>query len=407
MPISSFIKNVRSLWSGTYQTYDNQVIPNIISGTNSTFNIANADKVAAVYTSIKVLSDAVARMPLNIYSDENGGKTVNKNDYRYSILHYNPNAWTSQQTFFGALEYWRNLKGNAFAKIHRDDFGRVVSLTLIKPSFVKGYGISNDQLYYFIENENKETETVNASEILHFRTITRDGIWGINPIETLRLNISMSSKGLEMMDSFYGNHAMAPKALKPTVGGANSKALLDGLKEFKEKYTGPANAGNLPILPPNTDLVDMSMNIADAQFIETLKFNAQQIAALYGVPAWMVGILEQTKFASVETTQRDFMASTLGAILRAYRQELESKLLTTEERLNGVSIEFNTEAFYELDTKSRIENLKNLASIGVIDINTIAKIEGYPQYPEGNVHLVPGNYLPVEQIVKKSIPLEK
>lgn len=402
MPISNLIKNFRSMWNGTYANYDQHVVPNIISGTNTVFNIANADKIAAVYTSIKVLSDAVSRMPLNIYSDVEGGRTVDKNDYRYSLLHYNPNSWTSQQTFFGALEYWRNLKGNSFARIHRDSFGRVVSLTLIKPSLVKSYGVENGQLYYFIQNENNTTETVNASEILHFRTITKDGIWGINPIEALRLNISMSSKGLTMMDSFYGNQAMSPKAIKSTVSGANQKQLLEGLKEFKEKYTGPANAGNMPILPPNSELVDMSMNIADAQFIDTLKFNAQQIAALYGVPAWMVGILEQTKFASVETTQRDFMASTLGAILRAYRQELESKLLTTEERLNGISIEFNTEAYYELDTKSRIENLNTLQKMGVVTPNQICKLEGWPTYDSGDFHILPGNYLTVDKIVENN-----
>jgi HK97 family phage portal protein len=177
--------------------------------------------------------------------------------------------------------------------------------------------------------------------------------------------------------------------------------MIEALEEFNRKYAGATKAGTLATLPPNTDVVDMGMNIVDVDFINTLKFNATQIAALYGVPAHMVGILEQTKFASVETTLLDFKASTLAAIGRMYRQEMEAKLLTTAERIAGKSIEFNWNALVEVDSVSRINNLKTLQGMGVVTANDVAKLEGFATYEGGDVHIVPGNYVPVDQLGKK------
>ncbi len=89
----------------------------------------------------------------------------------------------------------------------------------------------------------------------------------------------------------------------------------------------------------------------------------------------------------------------LAAIGRMYRQELESKLLTIEERLSGKSIEFNWEALVEIDSKTRIENQRTLQNMGVITPNEVAKNEGYPTYPNGDQYFMPGNMLTVEKIV--------
>ena len=399
MAINNFISGLKNLWLGTYDTYSDLMVPAMISGTNRPFSLEKADAISTVYTCIKILSETISRLPLNVYSDLGEGRTVDKEDYRYPILHYNPNNWTSQQTFFATLEYWRNLKGNAFARIYRKN-GKISSLVLIPPSLVTGYAISGGELYYEIE-EKGETKKINSSEILHFKGLTKDGIWGINPLEALRLNLSTTHQGMQAINSFYMNNAMSPKAIKSTVSGANQKAMIEALDEFNRKYAGSAKAGQMTALPPNTEIIDMKLNFVDAEFISTMKFNAQQIAALYGVPPHMVGILESTKFNNVEQMLLDFKVSTLSAIGRLYRQELESKLLTTEERLNGISIEFNFNALMETDSTTRVNNLKTMASMGVISINDIAKIEGWPTFPLGEARLVPGNYLDLKDIVNK------
>jgi len=407
MALQTFFKSLKSLWVGTYEMYNDIVIPSIL-GSNTPFDINKSDQVSSVYICIKTLSDTLSKLPLNIYIESPKGKLVDKVDYRYPILHYNPNNYTSQQTFFAALEYFRNLKGNSFARIIRDKNGFVTSLEIISPSKITGYGVKNGELYYkMVEGDDKNSPeiTLNASEILHFRSLTRDGIWGINPIEAIRLNVSSTYQGLTTLDSFYRNNATTSKAIKSTISGQNQKAMLEALNDFKQKYAGSVNAGTLIPLPPNTELMDVQMNFADAVFIDTIKFNAGQIASLYGVPPHLVGIFEASKYANVEQMTLEFKATTLTAIARMYRQELEHKLLTTQERINGKSIEFNMMALTEADSTTRINNQLSLMKSGVITPNDIAKTEGYSTFEGGDAHYLPGNFISLEekQTTQKSI----
>jgi HK97 family phage portal protein len=402
MPIQNLMHSIRRAWLGTEEMFNDVYLPQLLS--SIPFDLSKAESVSTVYICIKKLADTLSRMPLNVYSESEKGRTVNKDDYRYPILHYNPNGYTSSQTFFATCEYWRNLKGNAYSRIYRNGDGTLSHLELISPSKVTGYAIERGELYYTVLEETKTKGNreikLNASELLHFRTLTKDGILGINPIEAIRLNVSSTWQGLNTIDSFYKNSAISPRAIKSTISGVNQKAMLEALQEFKTKYTGSVNAGTLIPLPPNTDLVDMSMNFADALFLETLKFNAGQIASLYGVPPASVGIFEATKFNNVEMMMLDFKASTIADIMRMYRQELEHKLLSTQERLSGTSIEFNSMALVETDSTTRINNLRTLLSNGVITPNDVAKMEGYETFAGGEKHYIPGNYLAIEDIGK-------
>lgn len=400
MAFSNFITNVKHLWLGTEDNYLSAIAP-ILSGTAfPSFDMKNAEGIATLFTCIKILSETLSHLPLNVYLDGGDGKNVNKDDYRYSLLHYNPNNWTSSQTFIACLEYWRSLKGNSFARIYRKN-GKVTSLVLIPPSKVVGYGVINDQLYYDIINDNNQKERLNSFDILHFRGITKDGIWGVSNIEALRLNLSTSWQGMNTIDNFYKNNLTSPKAVKSIVNGANMKAQKELVDEWNSKYASSINAGKLVILPPNTEIVDMELQFADAIFIETFKFNAGQIASVYGIPPEMVGLFEASKFNNVEQMQINFKSNTMANIARIYRQEFESKLLTNDERKNGTSIEFNTMALVEMDATTRSNYLKTMSNLGVITPNMVAKIEGYPTYPEGDLHYIPGNYLTIETIAAK------
>ena len=401
MAFSNFITGMKNLWIGTSNAYNEFVIPSIITGSGQLFDLSKADQISTVYTAIKILAETVSRLPLNVYTDAGEGRTVDNEHYLYPLLHYQPNNWTAQQTFFSCLEYWRNMKGNSFARIYRQN-GKAISLVLVPPSKIKGYDVINGELYYDLEEDEGKITKLNASELLHFKGLTKDGIWGLNPLEALRLNISTTGQGLTAIDSFYANNAMVPKVIESTVTNMNQKNMKEAINEFNAQYAGASKAGLMAALPPNTKMVDMALNFADAEFISTIKFNTTQIGALYGIPAWMLGILESTKFSSVELMMLEFKSTTLAAITRMYRQEMEMKLLKTQERLDGVSIEFNLAALTEADSTTRISNLRTLQGMGVVTPNDVCKLEGFPTYPAGDEHYMPGNFLTVNQIATKT-----
>lgn len=386
----------------TEENYIKNIQPNMLNPNQ--FNDKDAPSISSVYTCIKVLGDTLSRLPLNVYQETAGvGKTIEKEDYRYPLLHYQPNYFTTSQTFISTLEWHRNLKGNAFAKIIRNpDTARVEMLQIIPPSIVTGYNIVDNKLYYQLEYEDERDkpikEVVIADDMLHFKMISSNGIMGVNPIEALRKNLSVNWKGLTTIDTFYTNNAVTPKALKSMIPDAAYRPRVkEGIEDFMSNYAGPTNAGQMIVLPEYTEVQDLTMSLVDAEFLETIKFNTNQISALYGVPYHMVGELTASKWSNVQQMALDFKLTTLDNIARMYRQEFESKLLSMEERLGGKSIEFNFMAYLESSPDERIKSYKDLFSVGAIEPNEIRIREGYPVYPEGSKKYVPSNFQPTDK----------
>jgi len=68
--------------------------------TTNIYKDKDASNISTVYTAIKILAETIARLPLNVYKiDAKGNKYVDKSDYRYSILHYNPNGYMTSYNF--------------------------------------------------------------------------------------------------------------------------------------------------------------------------------------------------------------------------------------------------------------------------------------------------------------------
>jgi len=258
---------------------------------------------------------------------------------------------------------------------------------------------------YFIGSQRltkpEDFDTVPASDMLHFRMITKDGIMGMNPIEALRLNLSTTWEGMSTIDEFYKASGVNPKVIKSTVAGANQKQMLEALDVLKEKYGGSKGAGDLFPLPPNTEIQELQMNAIDAAFLNMIQFNDNKIAALYGIPSHMVGNQTASKYNDIEQTQLGFKSNTVSAISRMYRQEMEYKLLTTAERKAGKSIEFNLMALIETDHRNRLEGYRILANIGAITPNKIARLEGLDTYQGGDDHYIQSNMMSVEKYTTK------
>lgn len=392
---------ISNIFVGREDQY-NEAIANIIAGSAPRYSSENSGNIATVHTCVKVLSETLGRLPLGVLvQDPKKGKQKARDHYLYDLLHYNPNPWTSSLNFIQTLETRRNFKGDSYAYIHRanGEAGRPEMFTLIDNQRVKGYVIENKQLFYKIADkaDPEKVEPVSSQNVLHFKGISRDGVFGINPIEALRLNLSTTWEGLNTINEYYQNNAVNPKALKSTVSGANQKALIEALNILKTQMKGSKGAGEIITLPPNTEIQELQMNAIDAVFLNMIENNANQIAALYGLNPNMVGNTAASKYNSIEASQIALKVNTMSAIARMYRQEFEYKLLTTEERKTGTSIEFNLMALVETDHKTRFEGYRILANIGALTPNAVAMLEGLETYEGGDDHYIQTNMMSVEK----------
>lgn len=385
----------------TYTHDDNGYLYN--KHLTNNFNITDVDNLTIVQASVKVLGESFSRIPIQTFKIENGKKLPDLDNNLYDLLSYNPNNYTTSQEFFSILETHRNTKGNSFARIVRNKItGEIKSLNIIYPDDIKSYKFKNGELYY-IYDDGKDVDEIHSDNILHFKNMVvgKEMIFGKNPIEIARTNLAITHKALQTSNNFYENNAFTTKYLQSEVGGFNQDVMKSAVEDFNKKNSGFNKLKGIVPLPPNTKLIDSPLNLVDAEFINTIKWNSSQVASLFRVPLHMLGLGENLKYSNVEQTQIDFISNTLSSIVRHYRQQLESKLLTTQQRKDGKTIEFNTQSLIEFDWRAKTASNTQYLDKGVLSINEVRADLGKIPIKNGDTHFYMANNLrPVEDLGK-------
>jgi HK97 family phage portal protein len=414
-----FNKGIKPLKEGTI---DKQVTTNLtdtanwvsprsysVNGGFNYYDDSMFKNISTVYICAKILANTLSRLPINIYVDDNGYRYEDYKDPRYFLLHHQPNNILDSYHFWNYLELQRNISGNSFALIHRQFGGMPTSFEIIPCSWVINYEEVEGILFYNI-NYKGQFIKVASKDILHFRDITKDGIWGISPVEVLKMNASISYKALSTVNSLYDKDGRTTKVLKPasTATSIGDKTKYEELiKKVRESVSGYEQAGEWLVIPSNMELQELSLKVDDALFLSTVKFSAGQIASFYGVPPNLVGLFEQSKFNNVEQMQLNFITESFSSTAKMYRRELEKKLLFKDEIIARKSIEFNLRAMVETDHKTRTDILLNEVKSGVRTINEYRKVEGLPPVDGGDTLLTFNQNTPINQVKELAVDVEK
>ena len=358
----------------------------------------NSDIISTILTCEKILAETLSKLPLEIYktNDQEGKiKYIDHNLYRK--LHNYPSSFLTSTTFFSTLERHRNHYGNAFAKINRNANGTVDNLEILQPEYFQGYHLENGKLFFYFSGiEMKEDLTINNDDVLHFKFLSHDGILGLNPLLSLDKELQNIWQGRQALNHQYKNNLSSERFIE-TTQNTNSKSGKDSIDELKKAYSGSVNNGKVPVLPTGFTIKSLpSVSIQDSRILESMNYSKKDIAALFGIPTDMLNI-EQGSYSSVEANSINFRSNTFQYIAKVYKQELERKLLTEKELLEGVSIEFNINALIETDTNTRINYYKNLFQMGAISQNTINKLEGFETIKNGDYTWLQSQNIPVQE----------
>jgi len=321
-------------------------------------------------------------------------------------LKFRPNSYQNSQQFFSTIEYHRNQHGNGFARIFKNAVTSYPeSLEIIHPERVRSYEFINNELFYnIVSNDLTTTERISAWDILHFRSLSEDGIIGLSPLVAIQRQTNINERATSTIDNFYKNNATSPMALTTelpgNLTGPAAGVLTTSKKDFEENYVGPENAGKMIHLPIGTKLQSIAMQFADAKLIETLRFTREDIAAVYNIPLFMVdGSAEKLDVEQLTTL---FKNNTMGPITSIYMTEINGKLLTRDELASGFSVMFDVFALIGMDFATLVKGIKEQVVNGLMTPNEGAKklrnkaIEG--EY--GNQHFMQAQYIPLENYDK-------
>lgn len=356
----------------------------------------SAMQMTAVYACVRVLAEAVAGLPLHFYQyKENGSKEKALNHPLYHLLHDEPNSEMSsfvlRETMMTHLLLW----GNAYAQILRNGKNEIIGLYPLLPDRMQVERSETGQLYY-LYSSNKGQVKLEQSEVFHIPGLGFDGLVGYSPIAMSKNAIGMAIACEEYGAKFFANGANPGGVLE------HPGTLKDPIKireSWNATFGGSSNAAKVAVLEEGMKYAPISISPDQAQFLETRKFQINEIARIFRVPPHMVGDLEKSSFSNIEQQSLEFVKYTLDPWISRWEQAMTRSLLSKEEKKNYF-IKFNLDGLLRGDYQSRMQGYATGRQNGWMSANDIRELENLDKISAeegGDMYLVNGNMLPLKQ----------
>lgn len=374
------------------------------SSAGKNVNERSAMQMTAVYSCVRILAEAVAGLPLHLYRyKEDGGKERAIDNNLYHLLHDEPNKEMSSFIFRETLMTHLLLWGNAYAQIIRNGKGEVVALYPLMPNKMQVDRDENGELYYIYTRSSDEAKTMDGvtvyltpRDVLHIPGLGFDGLVGYSPIAMAKNAIGLAIATEEYGAKFFANGA-APSGVLEHPGTIKDPSRLR--ENWNSTFGGSANSGKVAVLEEGMKYTPISISPEQAQFLETRKFQIDEIARIFRVPPHMVGDLEKSSFSNIEQQSLEFVKYTLDPWVIRWEQSLSRSLLSEDEK-RKYFFKFNLEGLLRGDYESRMSGYATARQNGWMSANDIRELENMDKIPAedgGDLYLINGNMLPLNK----------
>jgi HK97 family phage portal protein len=347
------------------------------SASGAAVNSHTALGVSAVTACVGLLADMVALLPCSlIRRTDRGDEAIN--DHPAAAALARPCDLHTAFELRQLMQTGAAMGGNGYARVHRDGRGQPAEIEWLSPLDVAPQRITGQRfITYRVANERR---LLTRFDLIHVRALSTDGVLGRSPISMLRDSIGTSIAQREAAGRMMSNGARfagvieAPAALR-------KDQLEDVRKEWAARQEGAANAGKTPVLWGVQFKQVGGMTAADAQFIESRRFELQEIARLYRIPPVLIGdTTAATSFgAGIEQMNLGFLSYALNPWLVNWEQALEYSLLTTDELRAGLRIQFDREELGAVALAAKASFISSMRTAGVLSPNDAREWLNYPK----------------------------
>ena len=360
-------------------------------------NERSAMQMTAVYACVRILSESIASLPVHLYQYESeGNKAKAVKHPLYRILHDEPNPEMTSFVFRETLMTHLLLWGNAYAQIIRNGKGEVIGLYPLMPNRMTVDRNAFGKICYRYQMQDSDAHTgksgnvtLKPSDVLHIPGLGFDGLVGYSPIAMAKNAIGLSIATEEYGARFFANGA-TPGGILEFPGTVKNP---ESIRESWNKGFSGNNAHKVAILEEGMKYTPISISPEQAQFLETRKFQIDEIARIFRVPPHMVGDLEKSSFSNIEQQSLEFVKYTLEPWIIRWEQSLNRALLSETEKPDYF-VKFNVDGLLRGDYQSRMNGYAIARQNGWMSANDIRSLEQLDLIPDelgGNLYLINGN----------------
>lgn len=350
-----------------------------------------AMQVSAVWSCVRLLSETVASLPLNIYT--RNPKQIAQDFYFQDLMRRKPNRYQTRQEFFETMMLNLTLHGNAYARVQRIN-GKITSIMPLMSAQVEVRLLDDGSVVYEYTRDNL-TEFLSEQSVWHIK-LYGNGIIGKSPLAFGRNMIGVAQAAEKTVTRIYNS------------GGKRSGVLIvdkllkpEQREQIRQNFSGLTSSTDdrLIVLEMGMKFDPIAMSPQDIELLASRKFQLEEICRWFGVPSVLVNDTSgsTTWGSGIEQLVSGFYKLNLRPYLERIEASIESNLFTPQEQ-DQYEVEFDFEGLLRSDLKSRLEGYRTAISGSILTPNEARRIEGWDALPGGDSLLSQINMSPLENL---------
>lgn len=359
----------------------------IFGGNSNAITPQTAMQMTTVFACNRVIAETLSSISLDVFRNISNGKEKAIDFSLYNLLKHQPHSSLTSVTWREMMVRDLNTRGNHYSQIIRNGIGEITSIYPLYVDKMEVIRIANGEKRFVYDKKN----ILSSKEVLHIPGLpSEDGLTGLSPIEYNKRAIQLGDTTQEFGINFFDKGANASGAF--STDGSLSEEAYDRLKlDLSSNYAGMQNSGKPMLLEGGLKFERISITNNDAQFLETRKYQKEEIASIFRVPMHMINSLENATFSNIEHLSLEFVKFTMLPWIRRIEEAFHSSLLTASEQTE-YSIKFNVDTLLRGDFQTRTEGYRTLWNIGAINQNEIRELENMNTIgAEGDKYYIPLN----------------
>jgi len=354
--------------------------PIVRSGVNVTEQSALA--ISTVYACVYKIASTISSLGLEVYVRDGRNVEIANQHPAYNLITSEPNEYQN------AYDFWENVMASAlmygcgYAVIERNARGYAERLVPVS--------------YYDVDVKQVDGERVFV--IRDYGAVTQDNMLEISNMNRMSpIRLHRENMGLAKAAQDFGSEYFGQKGQMTGVLASDQPLRKEQMDVIQNSWNQSAMNAGTKLLPFGFKYQRITITPDEAQFIETRKFQAEEICRIYSVPPSLVQLETQTTFNNVEQQNLQFARHTISPWAKRIEQEIDRKLIQSFERPDVYS-KFSMDDLYRGDLAARTNYYQQMLQAGVVSINEVRRKENMNPVEGGDTHTVQINQIALDRL---------
>ncbi|BAH18233.1 phage portal protein [Macrococcoides caseolyticum] len=343
-------------------------------------NVIKNDDVEGInFNGVKALNNSDVATAINMIATDIAGLKITtvdgSDDDLLELLNIKPNKYMTGYALKYSSISNMILCGNAYVEIIRNELGRAIRLEFLSNDNVK-VKIAKDEnyitrIFYEVKrNKGDDYREVSSEDMMHFKTLSIDGIVGRSPLKSLNIDLNIDNYSKKLLDNFFKNGTHTGGILTAK-GESLSKEEKDIVRaEWQKQNAGLGKSSQVIVLDEDFEYKKLEVDTEIIKLVNSNNNSKIAVAQVLGIPLHKMGL--STSNMDLAQLNQDYLISTLKQYLDIILSELH-KLDSNKT----IKFDFNVDEYKNLDPKVLNETVKTQHELGLISVDEGREKLGY------------------------------